>query len=86
MFLWFHNAIGNLIDCPYIKGGWKPRLEQTSIDFASVNAPYKGPGIQSGTDDTNLPLKCVDLTPFVRQAQLPEIKPAGADQIETLFG
>jgi len=29
---------------------------------------------------------CLDLTPFVREASLPEIAPAGAEKIKTLFG
>ena len=33
-----------------------------------------------------LPTKCIDLTPFVREASLPEIAPAGAEDIQTLFG
>lgn len=34
----------------------------------------------------DLPDKCVDLTPFVREATLPEIAPANAEKIQTLFG
>ena len=66
---------------------WTPILSESAPNYAATNWPIaKNIGIQSGTDNTNLPSKCVDLTPFVRQAQLPEIKPANADQIQTLFG
>lgn len=41
VFLWFHNAVGNLIQCPYLMGGWKPKLEQTAIDFFGVNQPLR---------------------------------------------
>ena len=89
MFLWFHNALGDLIDCPYTDGGkgYVPRLSSTSVDFDKVNKSfYDKKGIQSGVDDQSLPNKCFDLTPFVRSIQMPPIAPANAEQIETLFG
>ena len=43
-------------------------------------------GIQSGVKDTSLDERCLDLTPFVREGQLPEIKPANGTKIKTLFG
>ena len=33
-----------------------------------------------------LPSKCIDLTPFVREASLPPISPANGEKIQTLFG
>lgn len=36
VFLWFHNANGELIDCPYVDF-YTPQLASTSIDFHSVN-------------------------------------------------
>ena len=89
VFLWFHNALGDLIDCPYTDGGngYVPRLASTSVDFDNVNKSfYDKKGIQSGVDDQSLPSKCFDLTPFVRSIQMPPIAPANAEQIETLFG
>lgn len=89
VFLWFHDALGNLIECPYAGWAyWMPKLEKSAIDYSAANwCFFRGTGgIQSGTDDTSLPDKCIDLTPFVREASLPEIKPAGAEQIQTLFG
>ena len=88
MFLWFHNAQGELIDSPYgSNGGYTPKLEKSSVKFAEANKGIgEGNGIQSGTDELKLPDKCVDLTPFVRQVQLPQISPAGAERITTLFG
>ena len=87
VFLWFHNAVGNLIECPYLLDGYVSKLDKgkeknspPAIQYAKLNSPFKGKGgIQSGTDDTSLPEKCVDLTPFVRQATLPEIKPANGE-------
>ena len=67
VFLWFHNAVGNLIRCPYVESGWKPKLEQSAVNYAATNWRIWGEGgIQSGTDDTSLPYECIDLTPFVR--------------------
>ena len=89
VFLWFHNALGDLIDCPYTDGGngYVPRLASTSVDFDNVNKSfYDKKGIQSGVDDQSLPSKCFDMTPFVRSIQMPPIAPANAEQIETLFG
>ena len=89
VFLWFHNALGELIDCPYTDGGkhYVPRLSSTSVDFDNVNKSfYDKKGIQSGVDDQSLPSKCFDLTPFVRSIQMPEIAPANGEQIDTLFG
>lgn len=80
VFLWFHNSIGNLIQCPYTDGGWLPLLEKSAPNYEGINWQLQGKGgIQSGTDNTKLDPKCIDLTPFVRQAQLPEIKPANAE-------
>lgn len=82
VFLWFHDALGNLIECPYVDGSWTPKLEKSAVDYGATNWPLWGEGgIQSGTDDTSLPWQCIDLTPFVREGSLPEIKPAGAEQI-----
>ncbi len=82
MFLWFHDAIGNLIYCPYTQYDYKTRLEESAVDFYKANWNLWGEGgIQSGTDDTSLPTKCIDLTPFVREATLPEIAPANGEKI-----
>ena len=92
VFLWFHNAIGSPIECPYTKGGnYVPKLRlEMSKDFSfdNINAKFEdGIGINgNGQDSPQLPSKCLDLTPFVRQAQLPEIAPANATKIKTLFG
>ena len=65
----------------------KEKNSPPAIQYAKLNSPFKGTGgIQGGTQNTSLPDKCVDLTPFVRQATLPEIKPANGEQIQTLFG
>ena len=75
VFLWFHDANGRLINCPYTKGKkYVPRLKSTSVDFDSVNSAFNDQvGIQSGNQ--NLPEQCIDLTPFVREATLPDISP-----------
>lgn len=57
VFLWFHNSIGNLIQCPYLLDGYVSKLdkgkekdEPPAIDYAKLNSPFKGKGgIQSGT-------------------------------------
>jgi len=90
VFLWFHNAVGNLIECPYVSKEYKPKLISTSVDFATANRPqfFRPVGIQSGlvNGEETLPEKCIDLTPFVREASLPPVSPAGAEKITTLFG
>ena len=90
VFLWFHNANGNLIYCPYTawdQEDYKPRLKESYVEFSTVNRKFHNQyGIQSGTEDPTLHEKCVDLTPFVREATLPPIAPANADKIQTLFG
>ena len=88
IFLWFHNAVGNLINCPYASWeSWEPKLKESTVNYSKTNSMLWGvEGIQSGTDFPWLPQNCIDLTPFVRQASLPEIKPANGDPIETLFG
>lgn len=64
-----------------------PKLNESSPYFSLVNSGIgEETGIQSGTDNVNLPDKCFDLTPFVREAQLPDIAPANAEKIQTLFG
>ncbi len=72
VFLWFHNAVGNLIRCPYLEAGYVSKLDKgedgPAIDYSKINSTIGATGIQSGTDDTSLPPECVDLTPFVRQA------------------
>lgn len=37
VFLWFHNAIGNIIWNPYTDTGYKTRLNSTSIFFGHDN-------------------------------------------------
>ena len=88
VFLWFHNANGQLIRCPYLEAVYENApLKRSSVDFLKVNASFDDHvGIQGGTENTYLSGKCFDLTPFVRQIQLPEIKPANADTFDTLFG
>lgn len=92
VFLWFHNAIGSLIECPYTKGGnYVPKMRSEmhkDFSFDAINAKFEdGIGINgNGQDNPQLPSKCLDLTPFVRDAQLPEIAPANATKIKTLFG
>ena len=57
-------------------------MKESSVNFGSANKSFISTnGIQSGTDDTSLPQKCFDLTPFVREATLPDISPANADKI-----
>lgn len=49
VFLWFHDALGNLIRCPYLNAGYKPLLEGTSQEFDKTNAALcKTPSIQAG--------------------------------------
>lgn len=88
VFLWFHNAVGELIDCPYTNGqNYVSRLHQNNVNFDSVNSSFQThTGIQSGTTDTSLVKECLDLTPFVREVQMPEIAPANGEKIQTLFG
>lgn len=98
VFLWFHNANGNLISCPYIHpDGYKnflfPNWDffHANKDFASYWGGIHGGAYQDGKTavverQMNLDPKCVDLTPFVREATLPEIAPANAERIKTLFG
>ena len=68
VFLWFHDAQGNLIWSPYgSKGDYTPKLSKSSVEFKTANKGIgEGTGIQSGTDNVDLPPMCVDLTPFVR--------------------
>ena len=45
VFLWFHDANGNLIHCPYIpypndKESYERRLKETTVDFKTVNTPF----------------------------------------------
>jgi len=40
VFLWFHDAKGNLIKCPYTMGDYKTTLASTSVDFAKTNKPF----------------------------------------------
>ena len=68
VYLWFHNAIGNLIDCPYVTGNYETRLHETSVVFDSVNAPFGSRQGIEGVPDATLRPKCIDLTPFVREA------------------
>lgn len=89
VFLWFHNAVGNLIDCPYTSGSYTPSLNGVpgGSSFDQVNKSFQdGQGIQGNGTDTTLPPKCFDLTPFVREATLPDIKPADGQKVATLFG
>ena len=44
VFLWFHNAVGNLIQCPYVESGWKPKLEKSAADYAATNWSLWGEG------------------------------------------
>ena len=75
-----------MIDCPYITGDYTTRLSETSVQFDTANSPFGSRGGIEGVPDATLRKKCVDLTPFVREAQLPDISPAGAERIKTLFG
>ena len=88
VFLWFHDALGNLIKCPYLIDEYTPKLKDSYVEFGAVNRNYWGDegGIQSGSEDVSLDDKCLDLTPFVREATLPEIAPANGEKIRTLFG
>ena len=47
VFLWFHNAVGNLIECPYAGPDfWIPKLDKSAIDYSGANsAIYQGDGI-----------------------------------------
>ena len=83
VFLWFHDANGNLIRCPYLLSEYTTRLKASSVNFGSANSNFwsRHGGIQSGSDITDLSDKCLDLTPFVRSVQLPEIAPANAEKI-----
>ena len=91
VFLWFHNAVGKIIQCPYVTqntgaSSYVTRLEQSSVDFGMFNQALSNPTGISGNPNEQLPETCVDLTPFVREANLPPIAPAGGDKIQTLFG
>lgn len=45
VFLWFHDALGNLIQCPYL-GGYTPKLKESSVDFNKANGHFLNqPGI-----------------------------------------
>lgn len=83
VFLWFHNANGELIDCPYVSDQYIPKLSSTSINFDDVNkGPFHHPyGIQGNVESGLLDEKCIDLTPFVREATLPPIQPANGEKI-----
>lgn len=38
VFLWFHNAIGNLIECPYASfENWTPKLDKSAINYGEAN-------------------------------------------------
>ena len=63
MFLWFHNAIGNLIQCPYVSD-YIPYMNWADDDghasnyplFQSVNGNFDDRiGIQSNGTDASLP-------------------------------
>lgn len=86
VYLWFHDANGKLIDCPYTNGGYTPVLKW--LDVKSINSSFIGKYsiLGGGEYASDLPEKCLDLTPFVHEAQLPEIAPANGEQIQTLFG
>lgn len=88
VFLWFHDALGSVIKCPYLIEEYKPKLSTAYVEFSKVNRNYWADegGIQSGTDNPVLDDNCLDLTPFVREATLPEIQPANGEKIKTLFG
>lgn len=46
VFLFFHDANGNLINCPYTNAGYVTRLNESSVDFDKVNWKYwREPGI-----------------------------------------
>lgn len=64
VFLWFHDANGTLIQCPYLAN--LPGKLKNRPDFSSVNKAFGAKdGIQGGTKDPTLPEYCLDLTPFV---------------------
>lgn len=45
VFLWFHDANGKLIDCPYISD-YTPKLSSTSVKFSTANKSFNdGQGI-----------------------------------------
>ena len=40
VFLWFHDALGNLIYCPYTDHGYTTRLSESSVEFDTVNSKF----------------------------------------------
>lgn len=95
IMLWFHNANGNLIYCPYVP---VENMDETQyvnrltpkLNLGKINKSFRAAngGIQSGAyrtsgwesdnsgrslhgadeEPTYLNPKCIDLTPFVREA------------------
>ena len=46
MFLFFHDANGNLIHCPYTNAGYTTKLNESSLNFDEANWKFWGePGI-----------------------------------------
>jgi len=87
VFLWFHDAMGNLIHCPYTTSGYQPKMSTAYVDFGKANPKFNdGVPIAGGSSNDTLDSRCIDLTPFVQEGTLPEIAPAGATKIKTLFG
>ena len=37
VFLWFYDAIGNVIECPYQSSNYKTRLASSAPDFGKAN-------------------------------------------------
>ena len=40
VFLWFHDANGRLIDCPYVTKEYKTFLEESSVQFGKANPQF----------------------------------------------
>jgi len=46
VFLWFHDANGNIIKCPYFIKEYVPKLHESSVNFENANCPFShGEGI-----------------------------------------
>ena len=60
--------------------------DNTETIWNKNNDFFRKPSIHGGVGSRDLDNRCVDLTPYVREASLPPISPAGAEKITTLFG
>lgn len=90
MYLWFYDSLGTLITCPYFEYWENGKIlsphDSRKLPSPNVEYPYNRDYSVNKTFHEAKQNLYLDLTPYVRQIDLPEFKPAGAEKIKTLFG